>query len=305
MKEQEIIEEMIDLFFLKKGEVFMYKQYYFCERAHLNLIKFLKENNIKYTPDNIDGEGDLIGFSVLSNSVAAHSILKRLEEMKASCPLVFMKYTVAELNKAKLLVMTPQKQSIDIINKEEAYIYLCKSTSSVGTSKARHEEQKGIFSINKEPSMKTQTAFWTEDTGFAEIFADYRVYNLVNENCLTGIEFKRVRDKKGVYSDKLYQMTSPYVLDSNCIGKGYGERKEICHLCGKEQYFIDNTYQLHLYISKIGVESDLYMTERIWGEGRAYPLYIISQRFYQLLKKNKLAGGLTIEPVAELIDILD
>lgn len=280
----------------------MYNQYYFCERAHLNLIKFLKENKIKYTPDNIESEGELISFSVSSNAATAHSIMKSLEGMNVGSPLISTKYTVAELEKAKLLVMTPKKQSIDIINKEEAYIYSCKSTMAAGSVKVGHEEQIALFAIKKEPSTKTQTAFWTEDTGVAEVFTDYRVYHLVKENLLTGIEFKRVKDKKGIYSEKLYQMTSSYVLDSDCIGKGYSERKEVCHICGKEQFFIDNTYQLHLNTSKIGFESDLYMTERIWGEGIAYPLYIISQKFYQLLKKNKLSGGLNVSPVAEIIE---
>lgn len=148
--------------------------------------------------------------------------------------------------------------------------------------------------------MTTQTAFWTEDTGLAERFADYRVYNLVKENFLNGIEFKKVMDKKGVYSETLYQMTSTNILGSECIGKGYGEEKEICHICGREQYCIDNAYQLHLDFSKIDLQSDLYMTERIFGPGISYPLYIISQRFYQLLKQNKLAGGVTFEAVAEI-----
>lgn len=282
----------------------MYNQYYFCERAHFNLIKFLKENNIKYTPDKITEENELISFSILSNSKNADYNLKKLEEIGTDRPLIFTHYSASEINKANLLVITPKKQCIEIVNKEDACIYSCKSTTSVGISKARHEEQKALFAIKKEPSMKTQTAFWAENSGFAEVFADYRVHNLVKENLLMGIQFKKVMDKKGKYSNKLYQMTSSYVIDSNCIGKGYGERKEVCHICGKEQYFIDNTYQLPLDISKIKVESDLYMTERIFGEGIAYPLYIISQRFYRLLKKNKLAGGLTISPVKEITDII-
>lgn len=58
----------------------MYNQYYFCERARSSLIKFLKENNVKYTPDTIE-EGELISFSILSNSAAAHRIMKKLEAL--------------------------------------------------------------------------------------------------------------------------------------------------------------------------------------------------------------------------------
>lgn len=278
----------------------MHYRYYFCEYSYLRLIKFLKENNVHYMPDNVKGDGELISFSLLSNIAEAKEILRKLEDMNVGTPLVFAEYSTEEIKTAKLLVMTPKKQCIDIINREEAYQYYCEYATSLGIPKVKHEEQIGLFSIKKEPSMKTKTAFWAEDTGFAEIFTDYRVCRLVNENMLSGIEFKNVLNKNGIYSEKLYQMTSSNVIDSKFIGKGYGERKEICQVCGREQYFIDNTYQLHLDFSGINFQNDLYMTERIFGEGIAYPLYIISQDFYQLLKKNKLDGGITVSPVAEI-----
>ena len=95
-------------------------------------------------------------------------------------------------------------------------------------------------------------------------------------------------------------MTSPNILEKECIGIGFGEKIETCPKCGKEQYAIDNAYQLHLDFSKIKEQGDLYMTERIFGYGIAYSLYLISQRFYRLLKEENLAGGITFSPVVDI-----
>lgn len=266
----------------------------------VKIEKYLKEKNIRYQKYECDVTGDRLVFSVWSNNKNYKTILNELEKLNVRDPLVFVTYTSSEINNARLLVLTPKKQVVDIINDEEAYKYSCEWISSMGVEKVNHKKQVERFAIRKEPSTKTSTAFWAEDTGFAELFADKRVYELVKEHSLQGIRFENVMNKKGVYSENIFQMKSPNIIARDFIEMGHGERKEVCHICGKEQFFIDNTYQLHLDLSKLEVQSDLYMTERMWGEGIAYPLYIISQRFYQLLKQNKLAGGITVSPVIEI-----
>lgn len=275
-------------------------QYYFCELYKVKIEKYLKEKNIRYQKYECDVTGDRLVFSVWSNNKNYKTILNELEKLNVRDPLVFVTYTPTEINNANLLVMTPKKQAIDIINNEEAYKFSCEWISSVGIEKAHHMEQIGTFVIRKEPSTKKSTAFWSEDTGFAELFTDKRVYELVKEHSLQGIRFENVMNKKGIYSENIFQIKSPNIITRDLIEMGHGERKEICHICGKEQFFINNIYQLHLDFSKLEVQSDLYMTERMWGEGIAYPLYIISQRFYRLLKQNKLAGGITVSPVVEV-----
>ena len=81
---------------------------------------------------------------------------------------------------------------------------------------------------------------------------------------------------------------------------GHNEKLRHCPVCGKEQFFIDDAYQLHLCFSDLDVLSDLYKTERIFGDRIPYPVYIISQRFYQLLKSNKLASNVTFVPVVDI-----
>ena len=75
---------------------------------------------------------------------------------------------------------------------------------------------------------------------------------------------------------------------------------ETCRICEKEQFFLDHAEQLHVDFSKMPVQSDLYLTESIFGEGEPEPLFIISQRFYQLLNENKLARNVVFTPVIDI-----
>lgn len=275
-------------------------QYYFCEPFRASLEEYLKEKKLKYNKSENDITVAILCFSLWSNTENLNEIFSELKNLKVKKPLVFASYTASEINNAKLLVMTPKRQCIDIVNDEAAYEYFCKWTTSMGVEKVKHEKQVGTFAIGKEPSTKTSTAFWTEDTGFAEVFTDRRVYELVKEHSLNGILFEKVMNRKGIYSENIFQVKSDSLITRESIDLGHGEKKVVCHICGKEQFDIDDIYQLHLNLSKLGGESDLYMTERIWGGGIAYPLYVISQRFYQLLKQNKLAGGITVSPVVEV-----
>ena len=269
------------------------ERYY--EKFNKGLLEFLKENHIKVSPDKDEMEGELITFSIWSSSPNHAKIINELKEMRIEYMCVYAEYTKKELQNAEFLMMHPKRQFMDIINCEEAYIYSCEEGNRVG-----HEEQVGMFAIRKEPASKTKTAFWAEDTGFAEVFTDYRVREMVETNGLSGIEFKNVMNKKGVVSENIFQMISGNVIDRSWIGMGHGEKKKTCYICRKEQFVFDDTYQLHLDFSKMDLSQDLYMTERIFGGGIPRPLYIISKRFYRLLRENKLDGGLNLSPVVPI-----
>lgn len=274
-------------------------EYNFYELYKAQLERYLQNKGIKYVKYEDDIVGGSLKFSVWSTDENCEVILKDLRDLRITAPCIYVTYSTSELNNSKLLILTPKKQVIDIINNEEAYRYSCRWISSMGVEKVNHDEQVGTLAIRKEPSTKTSTAFWSEDTGCAELFTDKRIYELVQEHSLQGVRFDNVMTKNGIYSENIFQMKSSNIITKDFIEMDHGERKVVCHICGKEQFVINDIYQLHLDFSKLKVQSDLYMTERMWGEGIAYPLYIISQRFYQLLKQNKLVGGITVSPVVE------
>lgn len=261
-----------------------------------DLICWLEGNDIPYT-----FRETFVCFEIKSTNSKADVLLKQLCTMRIIGPCVTAEFTPTELANAKYLMISPTKQCVDIINAQETYSKSCTWSTSMGYKKVGHMEQIGHFKIAKEPSSKTSTAFWHEDTGFAEIFTDRRVYSLAKQNDLEGIVFNPVYLKKGSCSENIFQMTSDCKIAKDCIEFGHGERRLTCHLCGKEQFFINSAYQLHLYMDKLEPNKDLYVTERIFGEGIPYPVYIISQRFYQLLKANKLTGRLDLLPVVEVV----
>lgn len=275
-------------------------KYYFFEIHRPDLVEWLTQNSIKFT---LDGGGCVpiyVNFALWSTDTNIKEYLDHLSDMRINKPVVTAEYTATELSKAKLLMISSKRQCIEIVNSVDAYHYSCTWVNPYGIRKIRHTEQKALFVINKEPSVTTKTAFWHEDTGLAEMFTDRRVKSLVLQNDFVGIDFKHVILKGGEISQNIFQITSPNKLMKDQIAFGYGEERLTCPICGKEQYFVGSAYQLHLDFSRIKEQSDLYVTERIFGEGITYPTYVISQRFYQSLKENKLTGNLIISPVIDI-----
>lgn len=274
-------------------------KYYYCELYNPLLVDVLKANEIRYS---VFGGGIVpcvVYFSVWNNSEKNIKIIKELENIVKRGPIITVDYTSSEIESSKWLWITPVKQCIDIINSDEAYAFSCQRICLDGDIRVKHKYQKNLFAIAKEPPMGKQIAFWAESTGFSELFTDYRVRKLIEENSLVGIDLKNVMLKNGNYSDKLFQVTSHNIIDLRSISKGHGEKTICCELCGRERLSIDTSYQLYMDCSVIDKGIDVAVTDRIFGEGIAYPLYIISQRFYQLLKKEKIARGITVSPVVD------
>lgn len=278
----------------------MRRKYYYCQLYDPLLVDILEANEIRYQVTSGSSTPSLISFSIWDNSANAAELIKELAEVAKRVPIITAEYSASEISSAELIWITPVKQCVDIMNVQEAYIRTCTYTDFIGNFRVKHRQQKKLFVVAKEPLIGKQTSFWTESTGFAELFTDYRVRELIRENALTGIDLKNVVLRNGSYSDKLFQITSQNLLDRQCIGTGYGEKIIRCELCGKEQFSIDNAYQLHMDFSKIDKKSDMYVTKRMFGEGISYPLYLISQRFYQLLKQNNLAGNVKFSPVVDI-----
>lgn len=272
--------------------------YYYCCRHCAELVSLLERNDIRYRFSGGDITPLCVVFSIRCPVGEVSPVVAELSSA-GEYPVISAEYTPAELASAQWIWMTPKQQKIEIVNVEEAYHYSCTRIHPFIGETAKHAEQIGIFTIAKEPATSTKTAFWAEDTGFAEVFADWRVRQLAEKNGLSGVEFRDVMLSKGELSSKLYQMTSAHVLPIKAIACGHGEKALCCPYCGKTGFQVDNAYQLHLYASYLRDNTDMYVTERIFGEGIAHSLYVISQRLYHLLAEQKLTGSVTFSPVVE------
>ena len=255
--------------------------------------EILKQEGIRYTILYVPNDTEPIyTFDLASTS-------KRFSAQYASIspyakPLdVRLVSSAKETQTAQWLSIIPHRTCVDVLNYDEAMLYYCPNS---GWNPIHDQEQIGLFKIRALPK-RTQAAFYTGDTGFEILFCDERVVNMVKDEAVCGVEFKPVLSKHGKAYDRIYQMSSLNVVKRSQIVLGHGEAFCECPYCGSRQIVLRNDQQLHIDRKAVEAYGDFCMTESIFGEGVAHPFYLISQRFYQLLKKNKLLSKLSVYPV--------
>lgn len=276
-------------------------EYFFGSRWRQDLCAYLEKNNVSYKIlDEVDNVPRFMKFSVWSNHNECESILSDLYKLTGLRPWVQAHYSEKDFSTAELLTIRPQSIKICIENIDESFRYDCcwsYMADKIEIHKANHEEQIGTIMIKKEPSTTTKTAFWGPDDGGTIIFADKKVFDLVQKENLKGIFFQDILLKNRKISEKVFQMLADHTIQHEDIVLGRGEREQTCPMCGKKQYALPDAYQLHLRDALVYHEIDFFSTERIFGDGIAQPIYLISQRFYQLLKRNKLTAQVDFVPV--------
>jgi len=267
----------------------MYYSYYFCCRADAELLSFLKDNAIAHKIDDYKGlVPTLVSFTLKDSS----PLLQRACGYADKSPIVSAHYSSRELSSADYLRLWPCRQSIDIVNEDEAYI-----SQRCAGGKIHFHAPSPSMRIRKEAPANGHCAFWTHNTGFALLFADSRIKTLCEKEDLKGISFETILLKNGECAESLFLLDSPYKLPLEAVAAGHGERAYKCSHCGRIALAFTNSYTLHLKAASIPGEADFCMTEPFWGEGFAFPFYMISQRFYRLLKEQGLTGGIKLSPV--------
>lgn len=268
-------------------------EYYFYRDAKPELVDYLNSEKIPCKLDLSYPNDPKVVFRLWSTGAGTERQLRELEKIGVRWPIISVTYTKRELENAELLKLRPRKQWVSVTNEEVSSRYTC----PIGRDKFMHEEQIGPYCISKEPKSSGRTAFWCEDTGWADVFTDFRVKKLAEDHGLVGVEFLDVLLRENRVSQNIFQLRSSARIPRDAICLGYGEQPISCPVCGREQYGTHDIYQLHLDFARFPAGNDLYMTESMWGYGFAYPMYVISQRFYRLLRENKLDGYLNLLPV--------
>lgn len=276
-------------------------EYYYCRRFTPQLKEFLEEKGIQY---RLRGESanPFITVTLFSATANEEESFPELKAMWQRSPIITAKYTNKELHEAEWLTVYPKKQIIDITNGENSFATSCERANG---TRAKHQWQVREIEIAKEPPMNIHTAFWATDCGVLKIFTDQRVRDLAIDNNLKGGLFRNVMVRRRGYSSRLYQLDSDQIIPRDYIEMGHGEKSELCRTCGKEQFVLVQpmAYQLHLNTSKLSPENDLYITESIFGDGIANPMYIISKKFYALLRDNKIDSNLILDPIVNVSTI--
>ncbi len=289
----------------------MYYHYHYFTHVRPGTVELLEKYHIPY--DKIE---DLVSFDLYSNVENTEKIMQECLKISPYFKPEFTRavFEVFELNAANYLWITPTKCCIEINNEENPYHFRCTYRETISketlskdgkpvtvlyeVAEKSHISQEEPFKIRKEPKISGKRGFYSDEAD-CEVFVDHRVRDLVEQSGMTGFCFENVLLNHNV-SEKIFQLKSENILDRVCIGTEGIEKIFYCKKCGDVRYYkIDLSYQPRLHIEK---PNDLIMTERLFSGGiiRPAPCYIISQRFYQLLKKNKLDGGLRFVPIIEI-----
>ncbi len=270
-----------------------YQFYYYIE-APQNVLTFLSENRIKHKVYDKN-----VMFSIYSSQPNYQELLATLTSTyRCEKPLIFCDYSAKDRDEAEYLWITPCRYCIEILNRKDAYQYSCEYEHiPTHTQRVRHRKQINVFQIGREPTRTMKAAFYSLDTGNDVLFADERIKKLAEQHHLQGLLFQPVLLRSGRESQHIFQLSSPHVLHMSAVARGYGERSEFCPLCGKEAIVPSSSYQMHLFRSHLDPSLDFMVSEAFWGEGISYSIQIISQRFYRLLKEEKLTGSLRIAPI--------
>lgn len=261
----------------------------FSEQLSDSLLALLNKEGIKYTV--IELAVPRVYFSLYRDQ-QNFSAFSDISE--AECRVAIAEYSQAELNASEWLVFYPKHNRVEIINSDESFLYTC---GSVEENRFHHREQVGTIRISSDIKWKQGQYFLASDTGFSEIYTNKAVAELIASAGVKGCRFADIVDRKGLLCANTFQLLTDAVLDESSFAFGYGEKLDICPRCGKRQYYYDGTYQLRIYRSALKEDVDFYMTPCLFGSGQAEPIYLISKRFYKLLKDNKMLRNTITTPV--------
>lgn len=260
----------------------------FSEQLSDSLLALLNKHGIKYTV--IELAVPRVYFSLYRDQ-PCFSVFAAVSE--SACRVAAAEYSQAEMNASEWLVFNPKHNRVEIINQDESFSYTCGSAEE---NRFHHREQVGTIRIASDIKWKPGQYFLASDTGFSEIYTNKAVVELIASSGIKGCRFADIVDRKGSLCTNTFQLLSDALLYENSFAFGYGEKTEICPYCGKKQYYYDGTYQFRIYRSALKEDVDFYMTPCLFGSGQAEPIYLISKRFYKLLKDNKMLRNTIVTP---------
>ncbi len=295
----------------------MYKEYYYCVDFHnvhsQELIARLEAAHIKY-----DLEDEPIGnpnsmWSGLTESRLCTFTLKSRTELNdfveknfRKSPIVTNVYSKQEVEQAPFLWVVTKRHSVEPAKDLEEFVPDQFCFNSRGQKIIHTLKQLRPIAVSRVPSMKGNFPFWTDTLDSSILYTSQRVKDLVEENHLMGIQFVPVTYCNGTpRPEGLYQILSVNHIHEEDIVPGSlpdFPQLAVCPNCGFRCFQMRNDTQLHLKTRAGGYPDDFYLTDPLFGpEGEFGPLFtpisMISQRFYQTLKKNRLTSSVWFWPV--------
>lgn len=273
----------------------MQKKYSYSEKYNEKLEQYLRHHGIRY---RIVGDGCLVPKLVCFAVYDEASRLREFQNTVHSKPIITNEFTQRELNAAKYLTMTARNNSVTILNEEDAFSYKCPRKNIFGNQRFEHKVQVGLFRI-KRFNTYGKTVFFSSSTGFFDLFAREDACEMMQRSNVAGLQTNPVYWKENKRGDvcNLRQLYSEKIIPDERVFVDNLQKVRRCPVCGARKILCGQDYQLQLIGSELDLSDDFYMTEAIFGSGISYPLYIVSQRLYQLLVGAGMTHNVAFEPV--------
>ncbi len=206
-------------------------------------------------------------------------------------------YSEAERSAAAWLEITPKFQTVEILNEDASFSLSCTYIGADGAEHAQHSRQIAPFEIKDEIKWGKRKSFAAPDHGGSEVFTCGAVKQLVKDASITGCDFLAVLNRKtGLPCKDTFQLVAQTEVPMESILLGQGETEQVCPLCGKTQFVLENAYQFHLVQHLLPTTIDAIRTPAVFHDGQAEAVTLISQKFYQALKVSGLCYGLDFTP---------
>lgn len=258
------------------------------------LFSYMDENSIPY--EDVYGTGV---FDILESDPHWQNIYRFLQLSNALC-LSNTIYTKAELSAAEWLTMRsvwrcgyPQPEDgmgyERVTYSLENYCSVCKC-GFVQVSEFR------IKKIPKWGRRHFMMLNWVGD----ELFVDDITKILLSQSGLTGFSFRNVCDKKGeAILPDISQLSIDGILPNGLLMKSRAvDRVNLCERCGVTKYHPTNIGSYVFRRETFENAPDIVKTNEIFGsECWTQREIIVSQQFYQFIKKNRIEKSLEFEPI--------
>lgn len=293
----------------------MYKEYYYCVNFYNDhsqeLLERLEAAHIKYylgdEPSPEPGWTPARPLRQWTFTLKSRTELNDFVEKNFRIsPIISNVYSKQEVENAPFLCVVTKRHSVEPARDLEEFVPDKVCFDSRGRRIIHTEKQLRPIAVSRVPSMRGNFPFWTDTFDSSILYTGQRVRDLVKENHLTGMQFIPVTYRNGTpRPEGLSQMISVNHIHEEDIIPGTipdFPQKAVCPNCGFRCFQITNDTRIHLKARVEGYPDDFYITDPLFGpRGEFGPLFtsipMISQRFYRVLKENRLISSVTFFPV--------
>lgn len=230
-------------------------------------------------------------FDVLESSPAYSHLI----QTTGCTPIKNVKFSDDEMQSAKWLTCTPINAKLSLRKEDISFTLL----ECYGEGLAHHRIMSGApFYVAAPISRKSNQHFFTADETPHHLFCTEHAKKLLEERKLP-LDYRAVQHyRTGKPIGDLYDIRIPISLPMDALELSNSEETFLCPVCGKRTFLPPLQLKIRSTFLKDMPEICATMPVFSWGGNYAAPFNLISHDLFLFLTKNKLARGLSIEPVA-------